>query len=67
MDEERKQEVAEKQRAIIEAGRLIDLLSDERPDVQAVKDQWYVLGKCLRAAIKEIRQAEAMPQNNATP
>lgn len=65
MDEE-KHEVTEKQRAIVECGRLIDLLSDERPDVQAVKDQMYVLGKCLRAAIKEIRQLEATSQNNST-
>ncbi len=50
--------MADRQRAIVEAGRLIDLLADESPDVQTIKDQWYSVGLCLRAAIAEIRQAE---------
>jgi hypothetical protein len=49
---------ADRQRAIVEAGRLIDLLADDFPDVQTIKDQWYSVGLCLRAAIAEIRQAE---------
>ena len=50
--------VADRQRAIVEAGRLIDLLADELPNVQTIKDQWCSLGLCIRAAIAEIRQSE---------
>jgi hypothetical protein len=44
-------------RAIVEAGRLIDALADG--DAAAVKDAWYAVGKFTRAAINEIRTAEA--------
>lgn len=57
--------VTERQRAIVEAGRLIDLLADEVPDAQTIKDQWYTLGLCIRAAIAEIREAEPSQTESA--
>ena len=49
--------VTDRQRAIVEAGRLIDALTDGNSDL--VKDAWYTLGKFARPALAEIRQAEA--------
>ena len=47
-------------RAIVEAGRLIDALTEGNAD--AVKDAWYQLSKYTRLAIAEIRAAEAKAQ-----
>lgn len=49
-------QVTDRQRAIVEAGRLIDALTDGNGDL--VKDAWYTLGKYVRPALAEIRQAE---------
>ena len=54
----------DRQRAIIEAGRLIDALTDGNGDV--VKDSWYMLSKYVRAALVEIRQNEAQGQLHHT-
>lgn len=50
----------DQQRAIVEAGRLIDALTDG--NAEAVKDAWYQLSKYTRLAIAEIRAAEATAQ-----
>lgn len=50
------QPTTDRERAIVEAGRLIDALTDGNGDL--VKDCWYALSKCLRPALAEIRQHE---------
>lgn len=50
------QPATDRQRAIVEAGRLIDALTEGNGDL--VKDCWYQLNKYVRAAIVEIRQTE---------
>lgn len=47
----------DRERAIVEAGRLIDALTEGNGDL--VKDVWYHLNKYTRLAIAEIRTAEA--------
>ncbi len=59
-----KELTTDRQRAITEAGRLIDALTDNNGDV--VKDAWYQLGKYTRAALAEIRQQEAQGQIHHT-
>lgn len=60
------QQSSDRQRAIVEAGRLIDALTDCNGDL--VKDCWYQLSKFTRAALAEIRQAEAQGQlHHTTP
>lgn len=46
----------DRQRAIVEAGRLIDALTDGNGD--AVKDSSYMLNKYVRPALAEIREIE---------
>ncbi len=50
----------DRERAIVEAGRLIDALSDPEPNVLEVKDRLYSVSKHCRDAIREIRHAEAL-------
>lgn len=57
-----KEFTTDRQRAIVEAGRLIDALTDNNGDV--VKDAWYALGKYVRPALTEIRQQEAQGQRH---
>ena len=47
----------DRDRAIVEAGRLIDALTTGNGDL--VKDVWYAVNKYTRLAVAEIRQAEA--------
>lgn len=57
---------SDRQRAIVEAGRLIDALTEGNGDV--LKDSWYMLSKYVRAALAEIRQQEAQrPHHQASP
>jgi hypothetical protein len=42
-----------------ETRALLALLTEERPDADELKDRWYALGMSVRAAIAELRQAEA--------
>lgn len=46
----------DRQRAIAEAGRLIDALANGNGDL--VKDCWYTLNKYVRPALAEIREIE---------
>ena len=58
------QQPTDRQRAIVEAGRLINALTEGNGDV--MKDAWYQLSKYTRAALAEIRQAEAQGQLHHT-
>jgi hypothetical protein len=49
----------DRERAIVECGLLIDCLTELQPNVQEIKDRWYQTGLCIKAAINEIRTAEA--------
>lgn len=55
-DEERLDKISDRQRAVAEAGNLIDALTDECPDVERIKDAWYQLGLQVRGAIAELRR-----------
>ena len=58
------EKVSEQQRAIVEAGILIDVLADEYPNVQLIKDAWYQVGLSVRGAIAELRILEQEAQKN---
>lgn len=49
----------DRERAIIEAARLIDCLRELQPSLTEIKDRLYQLSNHCRDAINEIRQAEA--------
>ncbi len=57
-DDEMPAEISDRQRAIVEAGNLIDALADECPDAQHIKDVWYQVGLRVRGAIAELRLIE---------
>jgi hypothetical protein len=52
----RPQSTTNRERAVIEAGRLIDSL--HAGDAEAVKDAWYQVNKYTRLAIQELRAQE---------
>ena len=48
-------QVTERQRAIIEAGNLIDALADECPNVERIQATWRQTFLRVRGAIQELR------------
>jgi hypothetical protein len=50
---------SDRERAIVACGLLIDTLTELQPNVQEIKDRWYQTGLCIRAALAEIRTADA--------
>ncbi len=59
-----KEIITDRERAVVEAARLIDALTEGNGDV--VKDAWYALGKYVRSALAEVRQQEAQGQLHHT-
>lgn len=57
---------SDRERAIIEADRLAQLLREEFPSADEIKDCWFEVNRTTRAAIAEIRSAEARATGQLT-
>jgi hypothetical protein len=60
MATEDKDPVAE---AVSETQALLALLTERQPDADELKDRWYSLGLAVRAAVRELRQAETQGES----
>ncbi len=56
------QQVTERQRAIVEAGNLIDALANECPSIERIQATWHQTELRICGAITELRQREATAQ-----